>query len=561
MRVIARAHPPRRRAAAQPWRLRRPEPVHRARRRVGDPGLLRASVRRPASLRGRSDLRDRTRPRRLARRQALRPRRRQAGRWPTSMRRKRALADQLGARWTTPGGRSTRGRRRARPVRAGRPARRRERSRGCAARSSPARPTTSSPTTASPICSPRAGSCGRPDFVANAGGIINIVEELTGDGYDPAPPRRRVRGIAETLREIFDHAEALGATPLAAAMELARRGCRPPQSQRVGSRPSARGARALALRRAAVPRRRACPGGPRASPPPPGGAPSGASSHASSSSSSTVRLPSARAATSRRSRSSRWSMYCVELGGRVVDRRTMPGAQQRQLALAQPAQRRQVGGQRARIGGDEHAPLAQHRVAGEARRRRSRTRGGRARARAWPRPPADRTRCRPTGSTSTSPRAAGRPGLGNRAAHRGHRLGVVGVVVGERDPAEPATALDLGGHGFDVLVGSRGPGSTSQAGSRPTIQRVGARQRERPRVGGPDPDELVSGKLDPRHPPCASSHPRSRQVPTPPPATWITCRAPWACSSDAATAARCPEEQITATAPAASISRGIPATS
>ncbi len=61
-----------------------------------------------------------------------------------------------------------------------------------------------------------------PDFVVSAGGIINIVEELTGNGYDPASARRGVRGIAETLSEIFDHAEALGATPLAAAMELAR---------------------------------------------------------------------------------------------------------------------------------------------------------------------------------------------------------------------------------------------------------------------------------------------------------------------------------------------------
>ena len=61
-----------------------------------------------------------------------------------------------------------------------------------------------------------------PDFVVNAGGIINIVEELTGNGYDAGSARRRVRGIADTLNEIFDHADSLGATPLAAAMELAR---------------------------------------------------------------------------------------------------------------------------------------------------------------------------------------------------------------------------------------------------------------------------------------------------------------------------------------------------
>ena len=61
-----------------------------------------------------------------------------------------------------------------------------------------------------------------PDFVVNAGGIINIVEELTGNGYDAGSARRRVRGIADTLNEIFDHADSLGATPLAAALELAR---------------------------------------------------------------------------------------------------------------------------------------------------------------------------------------------------------------------------------------------------------------------------------------------------------------------------------------------------
>ena len=59
-----------------------------------------------------------------------------------------------------------------------------------------------------------------PDFVANAGGIINIAVEL--EGYDPAVARRRVRGIADTLDQIFNVADADGATPLTAAMQLAR---------------------------------------------------------------------------------------------------------------------------------------------------------------------------------------------------------------------------------------------------------------------------------------------------------------------------------------------------
>lgn len=61
-----------------------------------------------------------------------------------------------------------------------------------------------------------------PDFVVNAGGLINIAEEFGGD-YRPAGARRRVCGIADTLHQLFDTAEATGVTPLTAAMELAQR--------------------------------------------------------------------------------------------------------------------------------------------------------------------------------------------------------------------------------------------------------------------------------------------------------------------------------------------------
>ena len=66
-----------------------------------------------------------------------------------------------------------------------------------------------------------AGILWAPDFVVNAGGLINIAEEL--GGYDAATARRRVRAIGETLHTIFAHAERMDATPLTAAMELARR--------------------------------------------------------------------------------------------------------------------------------------------------------------------------------------------------------------------------------------------------------------------------------------------------------------------------------------------------
>ena len=62
-----------------------------------------------------------------------------------------------------------------------------------------------------------------PDFVANAGGILNISVELEPEGYDPVRAETRVRTIGDTVRTVLDHAEATGATPLAAAMEIARR--------------------------------------------------------------------------------------------------------------------------------------------------------------------------------------------------------------------------------------------------------------------------------------------------------------------------------------------------
>lgn len=62
-----------------------------------------------------------------------------------------------------------------------------------------------------------------PDFVANAGGIINISVELEPGGYDEARAAERVAGIGETLREVFGMASGGDVTPLTAAMELARR--------------------------------------------------------------------------------------------------------------------------------------------------------------------------------------------------------------------------------------------------------------------------------------------------------------------------------------------------
>lgn len=62
-----------------------------------------------------------------------------------------------------------------------------------------------------------------PDFVVNAGGIVNIAVELERDGYDAAVARRRVRAIGDTLEEIFATAAAQRTTPLSAALALGER--------------------------------------------------------------------------------------------------------------------------------------------------------------------------------------------------------------------------------------------------------------------------------------------------------------------------------------------------
>jgi leucine dehydrogenase len=61
-----------------------------------------------------------------------------------------------------------------------------------------------------------------PDFVANAGGVVNIAVELEPEGYDTQRGETRVRAIGDTVRTVLDHAEATGTTPLAAALEIAR---------------------------------------------------------------------------------------------------------------------------------------------------------------------------------------------------------------------------------------------------------------------------------------------------------------------------------------------------
>ncbi|MGZ4140601.1 MAG: Leu/Phe/Val dehydrogenase [Actinomycetota bacterium] len=58
-----------------------------------------------------------------------------------------------------------------------------------------------------------------PDYVINAGGLINAEDEL--HGYDAERARAKAEAIADTLRQIFRAAEAEGITPADAADRLA----------------------------------------------------------------------------------------------------------------------------------------------------------------------------------------------------------------------------------------------------------------------------------------------------------------------------------------------------
>ena len=58
-----------------------------------------------------------------------------------------------------------------------------------------------------------------PDFIANAGGLINVYREIAG--YDAAKAVKLALGIEGTMTSILRAAEARGITPFAAAHELA----------------------------------------------------------------------------------------------------------------------------------------------------------------------------------------------------------------------------------------------------------------------------------------------------------------------------------------------------
>lgn len=66
-----------------------------------------------------------------------------------------------------------------------------------------------------------AGVLYAPDYIVNAGGVINIAEER--GGYDGARATEHIRGIHDTVLRVFDLADREGLTTAAAADRLAER--------------------------------------------------------------------------------------------------------------------------------------------------------------------------------------------------------------------------------------------------------------------------------------------------------------------------------------------------
>lgn len=60
-----------------------------------------------------------------------------------------------------------------------------------------------------------------PDFVINAGGLLNVAEELEDAGYNPTAPRYKVHHIYDTLLAIYEIADKNNESTHSAALSLA----------------------------------------------------------------------------------------------------------------------------------------------------------------------------------------------------------------------------------------------------------------------------------------------------------------------------------------------------
>lgn len=66
----------------------------------------------------------------------------------------------------------------------------------------------------------RLGILYAPDFVINSGGLINVTEETSKEGYCPVAARNKIDKIYDQLRLIFDIASKNGISTLKAVMQL-----------------------------------------------------------------------------------------------------------------------------------------------------------------------------------------------------------------------------------------------------------------------------------------------------------------------------------------------------
>ena len=60
-----------------------------------------------------------------------------------------------------------------------------------------------------------------PDYVVNAGGVLNIAQELAPGGYDRDRAWARITGIRDSLAKVFALANGLAVTPALATDRLA----------------------------------------------------------------------------------------------------------------------------------------------------------------------------------------------------------------------------------------------------------------------------------------------------------------------------------------------------
>ncbi len=72
-----------------------------------------------------------------------------------------------------------------------------------------------------------AGILYAPDYVINAGGVIQLVG-IEDEGWDETELERRLAGVGDTLRELYREADGEGITPAAAAERLVERRLRRP---------------------------------------------------------------------------------------------------------------------------------------------------------------------------------------------------------------------------------------------------------------------------------------------------------------------------------------------